>query len=161
MKPKIINEDWYDGLVSDILSIAGEGIWSSRWTLIETYHKIGKRILEENKNFERKKIYGERIIQTIAESVNSDEDENGKKIGRIDTRTLYYAIKFAKKFPCETEELPGVLMPEEGKNLSWTKVIRRELTTPKEKEECKHDNLEQVTICIDCKKVIDGERRAT
>lgn len=152
---KLINDDWYEGLVSDIKAIAGEGIWSSRWTLIETYHKIGKRILEENDNFDRKKIYGENVVQTIAESINSDEDDSGKKIGRIDTRTLYYAIKFAKKYQCETDELPSVLMPEEGKNLSWTKVVRKELTSPKEKEECKHENTEKVTFCIDCKKRLD------
>lgn len=151
---KLHNEDWFNSLIEEVKAINIEGVDEARWVMINTYHSIGKRILEDYHNFQRKKIYGEKIVQVIADSINSNVDENGNKIKKIDTRSLYYAIKFARKFPCKTEELPSVLMTKHGKNVSWTKVIKHELTAPKEKEECEHE-WEQITRCSICKKIIN------
>lgn len=141
-KIQIYREDFYNALVEDLEAIVVEGIYNTRWLLIETYHRFGKRILEENDNFERKKIYGKKLIAMIAKSLKS----------KIDARTIYYAIKFAKKYPCKTEELASVLMPEHGKNLTWTKVVRGELTTSK--KECEHDfKTIQIQKCIKCGKI--------
>ncbi len=150
---KINNEDWYRLLIDDVKSINVEGVFESRFVLIETYHQIGKRILDDYEKFKSKKIYGEQIVQCLADSINSNEDENGDKVQKIDKRSLYYAIKFAKKYPCETSELPYVLSENMGKNVSWTKIVRQELTEPK--EECKHEELEQVYRCIKCKKIFN------
>ena len=98
------------------------------------------RILEENDNFKRKKIYGKEIVKHISESL------------QIGERRIYYAIQFARKYPNLEKFLNKA---EEGKNLSMTKVIRKYLPEPqKEKEErlkrCKHLELR----CIECGKVI-------
>ena len=41
--------------------------------LKEKYHQFGVRILEGNDNFERAKIYGEKIVQGLAESLVGKE----------------------------------------------------------------------------------------
>ena len=61
----IEQENWYISLIDDCQGILTEGIWNYRLTLIKTYHLLGKRILEENDNFKREKIYGEKICQHV------------------------------------------------------------------------------------------------
>lgn len=116
MKKEIVknleNEGWYYSLIDDCQSILTEGIWNYRLTLIKTYHLLGQRILEENNNFERAKIYGEKIVQHVAQSL-------GKS-----TRTIFQAIQFAKKYP-NLDLLPG------GKNISWHKICIELLPQPK------------------------------
>ena len=41
--------------------------------LKEKYHQLRVRILEDNNNFERTKIYGEKIVQELAESLVGKE----------------------------------------------------------------------------------------
>ena len=94
-KEIIKKEDWYKGLIDDCQAILTEGIWNYRLTLIKTYHLLGKRILEENDNFEREKIYGERLCHTVSQSLGQSE------------RTIWRAMQFAKKFPEETEKDEG------------------------------------------------------
>ena len=100
---KEIQSDWYQSLIDDCQSIMVEAEFTSRWALVEGYHTLGMRILTENDNFERQKIYGQKIVQRVAESLNKKE------------RTIFNAVKFAKKFP-DLAVLP------EGKNTSWRKI---------------------------------------
>ena len=109
---EITVEKWYSDLVDDCHNIMTEAVFISRWALVEGYHNLGKRILEEHDNFERKKIYGEKIVQGLAESLNMS--------GRI----LWYAIQFVKKYPDLTT------VPE-GKNITWNKIITKYLPEPK------------------------------
>jgi N6-adenosine-specific RNA methylase IME4 len=81
--------------------------------LIEAYHNLGKRILEENNNFEREKIYGKKIVQRVAVSLGKSE------------RSIFQAIQFVEKFP-KLDTLP------DGKNISWHKICNNLLPAPKE-----------------------------
>lgn len=40
-------EDWERSLIDDCTAIVTEGVFHSRWSLIETYHQLGARILED------------------------------------------------------------------------------------------------------------------
>ena len=112
---EITIEKWYQALVEDCHDIITEAIFQSRWALVEGYHNLGKRILEDHDNFERAKIYGEKIVQGLSESLN------------MSSRILWYAIQFVQKYP-DLSEVP------EGKNITWNKIITKYLTTPKGSE---------------------------
>ena len=109
-----ITESWYNSLIEELADIITETGFTSRWALVEGYHTVGVRILQENDNFERAKIYKEKILQRIAESLGKSE------------RTLYYAVQFAKMYPDLS------LLPE-GKNLSWSHIVNKYLTTGEKK----------------------------
>ena len=109
---RVLMEKWYQSLIDDCQDIITEAVYQSRWALVEGYHNLGKRILEEHDNFERAKIYGEKIVQGLAESLN------------MSSRILWYAIQFVKKYPTLD------LVPE-GKNITWNKIITKYLTEPK------------------------------
>jgi hypothetical protein len=85
-------------LVEDCKAILTEAIFTSRWALIEGYHLLGKRILEEGRN------YGDANIVRLAESLN------------VSPRTLYRAVEFVENYP-DINLLPM------GKNISWNKII--------------------------------------
>lgn len=104
MDRSLIPQEWFQELLSDCKAIIVEGEFVSRWALIETYHDVGKRILQENDNFKRSSIYGKQIARTVGEALNKSE------------RTINYAIAFAKKYP-ELNDAPL------EKNASWTKVV--------------------------------------
>ena len=62
-----ITESWYNSLIEELADIITETSFTSRWALVEGYHQVGVRILQENDNFERAKIYNEKILQRVAE----------------------------------------------------------------------------------------------
>ena len=131
-----IIEYWYTSLIEDCKDLITEVEFTSRWTLIQGYHTLGSRILQENDNFERAKIYNQDIVQRIAESL-------GRK-----PRTIYYAIQFAREYP-DLNLLP------EGKNCSWHMIINKYLTSgDKENKVCIHD---PIVICRLCKKNLGDE----
>ncbi len=109
-----LSEQWYETLIEDCKDLITEVEFTSRWTLVEGYHSLGSRIISENENFERAKIYGQDIVQRIAISLNKKP------------RTIYYAVQFARQYP-ELSFLP------EGKNTSWLHIINKYLTDGKEK----------------------------
>ena len=117
-----IAESWYNTLIEDCKDLITEVEFTSRWTLVEGYHSLGSRILQENENFDRAKIYGQDIVQRIAESLQKRP------------RTIYYAIQFAKEYP-DLNLLP------EGKNTSWHHIINRYLTDGTEKKTIKKADL--------------------
>ena len=78
------------------------------------YWNLGKRITEENHNFERYKIYGDEVIKRIANAVGKSR------------QTIQYSIQFVSKYK-SLDELP------EGKNITWHKIVNNYL--PKEKKE--------------------------
>lgn len=99
----IENQEWYTALIEECHAIITEAVFNSRWALVEGYHMLGKRILEENNSFERGKIYGKEITKRVSQSL-------GKSV-----RTVEKAIQFARSYP-SLDALPG------GKNVSWNKV---------------------------------------
>ena len=109
----IQNQEWYQSLVDDCQTIFVEGVFNAKWTLIETYHGVGSRIIAETASFERANIYGQNIVQDLAQAI-------GKS-----TRTVHYAIALATQYP-DLNDLP------EGKNISMNRLITKYLTAPKD-----------------------------
>jgi len=103
MANELTNQEWYELLIEDCKAILVETEFTSRWSYVEGYHQIGERILADNFNFEREKIYGKDISQRV-----------GKSLGKSRT-TIDYAIAFAKHWP-QLDKTPY------GKALSWHRV---------------------------------------
>lgn len=120
-----------EDLVDEIKQLIVEGEFNSRWTLIETYHAVGKAIASVNVNRSD-------LLQGLAPKV-------GKSV-----RTLLYAVKFYEMYP-DLQNLP------EGKNISMNKIITKYLTEPKNKE-CLHENVITISFdkCEDCDKKVEG-----
>jgi len=131
---KINDPEWYERLIEDCRSIIVESEFTSRWSLVDGYHQLGIRILEEHDNFERSKIYGKDLVSKIATSVGKSD------------RTIWYAIQFAKKYP-DLDKLP------EGKSTSWRTVVNKYLPDSErnktDKEYHEHD-WEEKLICKVC-----------
>ena len=129
---KEIQTDWYQSLIDDCQSIMVEAEFTSRWVLVQGYHTLGLRILQENDNFEREKIYGKKIVQRVGESLGKSN------------QTIFCAIKFARKFP-DLAALP------EGKDTSWRKICNEYLPEHKEPNQPEFDeNIETKHECPKC-----------
>lgn len=109
---ELVKQDWYQQLIEDCKDIIVESVFTSRWALIEGYHLLGKRILEENDNFKRAKIYGQEITSHVSQSLDKSK------------RTIERAIQFVRQYP-DISKLP------EGKNISWHKIVNKYLPAPK------------------------------
>lgn len=105
-------EEWYQALIEDCQAIITEAVFTSRWTLIEGYHKLGKRILEDYKEFKKIGITKEKEIRS---HVTKDLKQSD--------RTIRRAIQFVRKYP-NLSTLP------EGKNISWRKICNKYLPQP-------------------------------
>jgi hypothetical protein len=128
--------EFYERFIQECRSIIVTKVSLSRMELIEGYHMLGKEILENHDRFEREKIYGEKIVQRIANSLN------------MSTRLVYYIMKFVEKYP-DLDFLP------DGVNVSWHKLVKNYLSDKVViKEECKHEEYVLVKICKACKKQI-------
>lgn len=126
------NDDWYNALIEECKAIITETEFTARWALVEGYHHLGKRILEDNDNFERQKIYGQEIVSRVTESLE------------VSSRTIWRAIQFAKKYP-ELDQVPG------GKAVSWRRVCNELLPSNKSKEIDTERLLEDGTVtCPRC-----------
>ena len=128
-------DDWYQRLISECQDIIVEHSFASRWAVVEGYHTLGKRILEEHDNFERAG-YGERIAARVSESLGKHP------------RSIERAIQFARKFP-------ELSLLKEGKDISWHVICQKYLPAPKEDKEtkakaCKYQ--EAIGDTIVCKK---------
>ena len=129
---ELIQANWYQSLIDDCQSIMVEAEFTSRWVLVEGYHSLGLRILAENDNFEREKIYGQEIVKRVSISLDKG------------TRTIRKAIQFARKFP-DLAALP------EGKDTSWRKICNDYLPEHKEPNQPQFDeNIEMQHECPKC-----------
>lgn len=108
---QVEQEEWYQALVDDCRAIVVEAEFTSRWALVEGYHALGQRILDDHDKWERNKLNGMAFLQGLAKQI------------QISARTVYYAVQFARKFP----EL--ALLPE-GKDTSWNKIVTLYLPAP-------------------------------
>lgn len=118
-----------ENIVEEIKQIFTEGEFNHRWSLIETYHEVGKIICKVKANRSD-------LLQALAPQV-------GKSV-----RSLWYASKFYETYP-ELDRLP------EGKNVSMNKIITKYLTTSKQ-DECTHTEelIEIISfkVCKGCNK---------
>lgn len=107
------SQEWYQALIEDCAAVITEGVFQSRWILIETYHLLGRRLLQEYANFNRAEIYGDRITEMVAADLGKSQ------------RTIQRAVQFAQKFP-DLGALP------DGKNITWHKICNQLLPIPKD-----------------------------
>lgn len=96
-----------DPLVEDVKEILVEGIFTSNWTRIETYHAVGKRLLEE------------KDVDRAASQVTD-------AIPQVSERNLQRMIQFAKKVPDLSK------FSYKGKAVSWNSIVNHFLPAPKE-----------------------------
>ncbi len=132
-----ITESWYNSLINDLTEIVDgivEDKFNLAWSMISGHHQIGLRILRENDNFERSKVYGKKIVQRIAESIGRSE------------RTVYLSIKLAQLYP-------DINMLPEGKDVTWGKVITKYLTDGTEKTK----KLSPTAMVQEIKKLLETE----
>ena len=101
---------WYELLVDDCYAIITEGIFRSRWDLIETYHQLGERIVTD-KNYQWNARGNGRTLAGLRESIGISES------------TIWRAIQFYEKYP-DLSTVP------EGKNISWNKLVHKYLPSP-------------------------------
>jgi len=121
--------EWYQQLIEDLKDAITECEFTARWTIIEGYHMIGKRILEEYPNFERGQIYGEEIASRVSQSLGKSK------------RTIERAIQFARQYP-DLNLLP------EGKNTSWHQICNKYL--PKPSDKTGKPQTEEYAVCPRC-----------
>jgi hypothetical protein len=108
-----ISEQWYRELCEDCRDIVVETEFAARWALVEGYHFLGKRIIEESDNLNKLSNRGVDVIDRMANDIQRSK------------RTIYHAIQFAKTYP-DLNLLP------EGKDCSWHKIVNKYLTNGKE-----------------------------
>ncbi len=126
---------WYPEWLQTAKAIVIEHLFTSRFEMIRGRWELGKHIVENFENFERAKIYGEKLTQKIAKDLKTNE------------RMIERCILFYKKYPEEDFDKLSESLPE-GKNLSWTKLITKYLPLSKE---CKHKwDISQHWFCIIC-----------
>jgi len=106
-------EDWYVAMIEDCQAILVEKIHESRMILIEAYYELGRRIIDEQSNFEAVQLSGESLTAQVARDIGKSQ------------RTVERAIQLVKKYP-DLRLLP------EGKNISWTKLVNHYLPVHKE-----------------------------
>ena len=132
LEVKEIQTDWYQSLIDDCQSIIVEAEFTSRWVIVEGYHSLGMRILQD----EPKMVQGGSTLRETLSRVT--------KLLNTSERTLYRAVQFAKKYP-DLDLLP------EGKNVSWRKICNEYLPEHKEPVQPEFDeNIEMQHECPEC-----------
>jgi len=126
---QLLDQRWYKDLIEECGAIITEAEFISRWSLVEGYHQLGKRLLEENENFERANIYGKEIASCVSQSLHKSK------------RTVERSIQFARKYP-DLNLLP------EGKDTSWYKIVNKYLPEPRQQEPQEEpENLIECPFC--------------
>ena len=127
-----IQVEWFNHLIDDCQSIIVEAEFTSRWVLVEGYHSLGLRILQD----EPKMVQGGSTLRETLSRVT--------KLLNTGERTLYRSVQFAKKFP-DLAALP------EGKDTSWRKICNDYLPEHKEPVQPEFDeNIETQHECPKC-----------
>ncbi len=67
---RLSKEQWYENLIDDCKSIIIEATFNSRWALVEGYHLLGERILQDEENFTKLGyLKMSSLVTTLAESL--------------------------------------------------------------------------------------------
>jgi len=120
-----ITESWYTELIEELKNIITEKTFTARWEIVEGWHSVGKRILQDEENFTKGGYTQDGIVATVAAS-----------LGRS-PRSIEYAIQFVRKFP-DLNLLP------EGKDTSLHRIYNKYLPKPTEKQK------EDYLVCVGC-----------
>ena len=97
-KQLVKTSDWYKALLEELSAIITEKKFVCAWTLLEMYHEVGQRILEDAKKAQMTKL-----VKEVSDDLHLCE------------RNVWYAVDFVKKYP-DINKLP------EGKSMTWSKV---------------------------------------
>ncbi len=135
---KVETEQWFVSLIEDCKDILTETGFTARWALVEGYHLLGSRILQEYNNFQRLRMDDSSLIATVATSLNKRP------------RTIYYAVQFARQYP-DLNLLP------EGKDTNWHQIVNKYLTEGKDKP-IKPTVSSLMNMLKDIKKLLETER---
>jgi len=145
------SQEWYIEFIEQCHAIIVETRFNSTTELLRGKWELGKRIMEEELNFERAG-YGKQLIKIIAQDLEMSRSH------------VYKCIHFFKKFPFEKfeEVLEGLPM---GKNMSWYKICQELLPKSRDEKDKEQRTLDKQTQCLhqrvkclDCKKVIELEK---
>jgi len=124
------NEPFFLQLVEDCKDILTESSFASRWSLVEGYHLLGTRILQDEVNLTKGGSTLRSRIASLAKYVGKRE------------RSLYYAVEFVRKFP-DLNSLP------EGKDTNWYRIVNKYLTTETDKHHVTMSDLRSIIYEID------------
>jgi hypothetical protein len=132
LPPALDDQQWFQELVENLQNLLTEGEFAANWTRIQAYHTAGAAIVEnENK--------APNIIE-----------ETAKALGRS-KRSVYQYVQFYKLVPDLKK-----LKPEDGKAISWHKVVNELLPEHGAKKKAiSKDNL----IAQFIKDIFPGDRR--
>ena len=106
----ITHEPWYDSLIEDCKDISVEMGFTSRWALVEGYHLLGERIIQDEIRLTQGGSNLRQKIASIAKYISKRE------------RSLYYAVEFVRKFP-NLDAAPF------DKTVNWYRIVHEHLTT--------------------------------
>lgn len=110
---EIVKAEWYNELIEDCRNIIVEHSFTARWAMVECYHKIGERIIQDLPKLTHQYKTVDISLQHV-----------GVSLGKSKT-SMYYAYQFATKFP-DLNKLP------EGKNTTWRDIVHKHLPSPME-----------------------------
>ena len=82
----IDDSNWYPQLVEDVKAIITERVYRSRQEVIEGWHEVGERIINDE-NYQKAAKDNLKLRRQLAGDI-------GKSV-----QSLYYAIQFYDKFP--------------------------------------------------------------
>ncbi len=126
MASPLVRNKHYHQLIEDCRAILTERSFNARMEIIEGYHELGERIVNDPLYQPRK---SRAFLHRVANDIGASE------------RTVYYAVAFYKKFP-KLEKVPG------GKNISWRQIRIKYLT--KGKREKKEKKKTKTVVCPRC-----------
>jgi hypothetical protein len=112
------SQEWYIALLEELKACIVETEFTSRWSLIEGYHRVGSEILAHESQFTQAGYL--KASETIAQSLGKSQ------------RQIEQCIQFARKYP-------DLSLFNTGKNISWHKITQEFLP------EHNPDALESVT----------------
>ena len=128
----LLTTNFYSQLVEDCKVLIIEHTYRSKLEIIECYHSLGNRILQDNHNFERAKIYGDKIIERLSKDIGICE------------RNIRRSINFAKAYP-RLSDVISTANKEDGKAISWNKIVKQLEGGTEQKSD------EEWITCINCK----------
>jgi hypothetical protein len=130
------NQEWYQALLEELAACMVETEFSSRWTLIEGYHKVGIEILAHEDKFTQAGYL--KASETIAQALGKSQ------------RQIEQCIQFARKYP-------DLSLMNTGKNISWHKITQELLPEHVEPISKPVTKAELIQIIKDIKNLLQHE----
>jgi len=138
MSKELTTNEWYEELVSECKAILSEAHFSVQLELLKGKWEIGKRIVQDELQFERAG-YGSKVVEVLSTALE------------VSPQTLWKCIQFYKRFSEPAFDTVIQKIQIDGKTPSWYKVCQEILPARvggKIELECDHSSL----ICLKCRK---------